>query len=248
MHLEEFSQGNSLFHKVDPRIKIIVFLPLVFVVALSQSIAAGITSLLFAILCIILARIALRSLLSRLILANTFIFFLWLTLPFSIEGKVLLSFGRFNFSMEGMIYALTITLKANAILFFTLSILGTSEIFSLAHAMFHLRMPKKLVYLFFFFYRYISVLEREYNKLLSAVKVRAFSPQTSLHTFKTYAYLTGMLFVNSYERSERVHQALLLRGFRGDFPLISHFQLRKMDLLFAIAIFSITLFLLMIWK
>ncbi|MFC1645839.1 cobalt ECF transporter T component CbiQ [Candidatus Omnitrophota bacterium] len=248
MHLEEFSQGDSLFHKIDPRIKIVVFLPLVFVVALLQSIVAGIISLLFAVLCIILARISLRPLLNRLIVVNIFIVFLWLTLPFSIEGKVLFSFAGLDFSRQGLIYALAVTLKANAILFFTVSILGTSEIFSLAHALFHLKAPKKLVYLFFFFYRYISVLHREYDKLLSAVKMRAFSPRTDFHTFKTYGYLVGMLFVNSYERSQRIYQALVLRGFRGDFPLLSHFQLRKKDLLFAIVMFSITVSLLMIWK
>ena len=186
--------------------------------------------------------------LSRLLVVNFFIIFLWLTLPFSINGEPLFSFVHLKYSWQGFIYTFCITLKANAIFLFTISILGTTEIFSLAHALAHLKVPKKLIHLFFFFYRYISVLHGEYEKLLSASKIRAFSPTTSLHTWKTYSYLAGMLFVRSYERSQRVYQALILRGFKGEFPLISHFRMRKEDFLFAFSMLGVIVFLLRMWK
>jgi len=247
MHLEEFSQGHSFFHRLDARIKFIVFLPLVFVIALFQNIATGFLSLFLAVIFILLARIPFDSLFRRLVVVNLFVLFLWLALPFSVEGEALFSLGRFEFSREGFIYTLSITLKANAIFLFTVSILGTSEIFSLVHALHHLKFPKELTYLFFFFYRYISVLHREYDSLFSAIKVRGFIPRTNLHTWRTYAYLVGMLFIRSYERSRRIYQALLLRGFRGDFPLISHFRLKRKDLLFAFSMYAIIISLI-IWK
>jgi len=244
MHLEEFSAGSSFFHKMDPRIKFIVFLPLVFVIALSKDITLGAVFLLLAVGSIFVARVSLKALLRRLAVVNVFILFLWITLPFSIEGKTLFSLGRFSFSLEGAVYTFGITLKANAIFLFTISILGTTEVFSLAHALLHLKLPRKLIELFFFFYRYISVLHKEYERLFQAVKMRAFSPRTNLHTWRTYAYLVGMLFIRSYERSQRVYQALILRGFKGEFPLISHFKLRKQDVAFAVAAYGIIIFLL----
>lgn len=244
MHLEEFSQGDSFFHHIDPRIKIVCFVPLAFVVALLQNVYAGVASLVCALICVFLAGIKARPLAKRFVVVNIFIMFLWVTLPFSMDGKVLFSLGGFDFTAEGALYTAIITLKANAIFLFTIAILGTSEIFSLAHALFHLKVPKKLVYLFFFFYRYISVLHQEYDRLVAALKIRAFSANTSFHAFKTYAYLVGMLFVNSYERSQRIYQALVLRDFRGDFPLINHFRLRKADFTFcAVMIGMITTFL-----
>ncbi|MDP8234727.1 MAG: cobalt ECF transporter T component CbiQ [Candidatus Saelkia tenebricola] len=244
MHLDEFSEGHSFFHKMDPRVKFIVFIPLVFVIALSKNITAGAISLLLAVIFIFIAKTSLKALLKRLVVVNFFILFLWFTLPFSIQGKALFYLGKYIFSFEGAIYVLSISLKANAIFLFTISILGTTEVFSLAHALLHLKFPKKLIELFFFFYRYISVLHKEYQRLFQAAKVRAFNPRTNLRTYRTYAYLLGMLFLRSYERSQRVYQALILRGFKGEFPLISHFQLRKQDLVFAVFMYGIGIFIL----
>jgi cobalt/nickel transport system permease protein len=218
------------------------------VVALLQNVYAGFASLLCAVICVFFAGIKARPLVKRFVVVNIFIMFLWVTLPFSMDGRTLFSLGRFNFTAEGALYTFIIALKANAIFLFTIAILGTSEIFSLAHALFHLKVPKKLVYLFFFFYRYISVLHREYDRLVSALKIRAFSANTSFHAFKTYAYLVGMLFVNSYERSQRIYQALVLRGFRGDFPLINHFRLRKTDFAFCVITLGMITTFLTIWK
>jgi cobalt/nickel transport system permease protein len=35
---------------------------------------------------------------------------------------------------------------------------------------------------------------------------------------RALATAAGALFIRSYERGERVHQAMLARGFTGDFP------------------------------
>jgi cobalt/nickel transport system permease protein len=239
MHLEEFSEGDSFFHHIDPRIKLVVFIPLAFSIALSRSINIGWAWLFLAVLTIVWAKVSFKAIFGRLLIVNTFILFLWLTLPFSMEGRILIYIGRLKITYQGIIYTLGITLKANAIFLFTISILGTSEIVSLAHALIHLKVPKKIVWLFFLFYRYISVVHREYDRLISAVKVRGFGPKTGLYTYKTYAYLLGMLFIRSYERSQRVYQALLLRGFKGNFPLFSHFRLQRIDIFFCLSSYCI---------
>jgi len=233
MHFDIFSQGNSVFHSLDPRIKILAFIPLIFVVALLQDIWAATCYLILAILFIFIARINLKAISSRLAALNVFIVLLWLTLPFSIPGQAVFTFKDLSFSVEGALYTLVITLKANAILLYTIAIIGSTDVFSLAHALFHLRFPRKLVYLFVFLYRYISVLHAEYDRLRNTVKARSFYPGTNMNTLKTYAYMVGMLFVNSYERSQRIYQALTLRGFRGDFPMLRHFHLHKEDIIFA---------------
>ena len=232
MHLDEFSIGTSFFHRLDPRIKFAVFIPLVFVVALSSNIMVGALFLLLAILCIFLARLSINQIVSRLLVVNVFVLFLWLTLPLSIEGTALFDIGPWHVTTEGVAYTTAITLKANAIFLFTISILGTSEIFALVHALDHFKVPKRLLYLFFFFYRYLTVIHQEYTGVRAAVKARGFVPKTNLHTWRTYAYMVGMLFVKSYERSNRIYQAMTLRGFRGYFPLITHFHIHTYDIIF----------------
>ncbi|MBW1679214.1 MAG: cobalt ECF transporter T component CbiQ, partial [Deltaproteobacteria bacterium] len=68
-------------------------------------------------------------------------------------------------------------------------------------------------------------------KLANAMKIRCFHPRTDIHTYKTYAYLLGMLLIKSYDRSERVHQAMICRGFKGEFWMLDHFSLKKPDVI-----------------
>ena len=63
------------------------------------------------------------------------------------------------------------------------------------------------------------------------MKIRCFHPRTDIHTYKTYAYLLGMLLIKSYDRSERVHQAMICRGFKGEFWMLDHFNLKKSDVI-----------------
>lgn len=248
MHFDIFSEGKSVFHALDPRLKILAHIPLVFIVALLQDARAAMCYLIIAALFIVIARVDLKELLSRLVAVNIFIGLLWLTLPFSIDGRAFFVFNGLSFTYEGAMYTLVITLKANAILLFTIALIGTTEVFSLAHALFHLKFPRKLVYLFVFLYRYISVLHEEYDRLTNTAKARSFSPRTDINTLKAYAFMVGMLFINSYERSQRIYQALQLRGFRGDFPMLRHFHLHKADIIFSIVMVLIIFMRIILWN
>jgi cobalt/nickel transport system permease protein len=239
MHLEEFAEGNSLLHHLDPRVKFLTLPPFIILTAVAEGLVLPLYALGVSIGLIAMARLNIRKLFNRLAVVNTFVLLLWIIIPFSYSGTEVFSVGPFSATREGVGYVLSITLKTNAIVLATIAILGTSEVFSLAHALVHLRVPEKLVYLFFFFYRYISVLHEEYVRLKRAMAVRCFSPGTNLHTYKSYAYLIGMLLVRSYERSQRIYQAMLCRGFEGKFPLMRHFSFSTKDMVFCVFMFSV---------
>jgi cobalt/nickel transport system permease protein len=243
MHLEEFAEGTSFFHRLDPRVKFVSLMPYVIVVAVMKDPIYPAPALLLSFLMILVARIDMKKLLNRLAAVNIFILLLWVFLPFGYPGEAVLHIGPLGASREGILFALSVTLKANAIVLATIAILGTSEVFSLAHALVHLKVPNKLVYLFFFFYRYISVLHEEFTTMKRAISVRAFRPKSNMHTYRTYAYLVGMLIVRSYDHSQRIYNAMLCRGFTGKFPVITHFHMHTRDYLFAIFMMVTTLFL-----
>ncbi|MBF0536723.1 MAG: cobalt ECF transporter T component CbiQ [Nitrospirae bacterium] len=232
MHLDVFAEGDSPLHRVDPRIKFLAFSPLVCVVALTQGIQRPLYALSIACVLTVIARVNAGLLMERMMVVNAFIMPLWVFLPIGTPGRAVISAGTIVVTSEGGLLALSITLKTNAIALMTVAVLGTSEVLSLTHALLHLRFPVKLVYLFFFCYRYIGLLHEEYQRLRRAITIRAFRPRTNLHTYKTYAYLVGMLLVRSYERSQRIYQAMLCRGFTGKFPLLRHFYLKTSDYVF----------------
>jgi cobalt/nickel transport system permease protein len=62
------------------------------------------------------------------------------------------------------------------------------------------------------------------------MKARAFRPAFSLHTYRSYANLVGMLLVRSVDRAERVHAAMLCRGYTGRFWFHDHFRFTRLDL------------------
>jgi cobalt/nickel transport system permease protein len=235
VHLEEFAEGTTLLHRVDPRVKFLAGGPLMLMVAVMTDVRGPLVASGLAGALAIMARLDGRKLLVRLAAVNAFVLLVWVFLPVSLPGETILALGPVTVSREGVAYALGITLKANAIVLLTIAVLGTSDVMSLAHALVHLRAPRKLVYLFFFFYRYVSVLHEEYTRLRRAMAVRGFRPRTDSHTYRSFGTLVGMLLVRSHERSERVYRAMLCRGFHGHFPVARHFHLHRHDLAFGAA-------------
>ncbi|MCI4625933.1 MAG: cobalt ECF transporter T component CbiQ [Candidatus Magnetoovum sp. WYHC-5] len=245
MHLEIFSEGNSLLHKVDPRIKLVTFIPIVFIIATTKDLITCTLALAVAGIFVAIAKLNIRKIAERIVMVNLFILLLWLFIPFSYTGHEIARIGALSISKEGVYSTTLITFKANAIFIFTITMLGTSRVFSLAHALLHLKVPVKLVYMFFFCYRYITLLHEEYERLIRAALIRGFKPKTNIHTYKTYAYLAGMLIVRSYERAERIYKAMLCRGFTGKFPIMIHFQLKNLDYMFVFSMMAVIIMLIM---
>jgi cobalt/nickel transport system permease protein len=243
MHLEPFAEGKSFIHSLDPRIKIIGLLPFITFVAVSDKIKVSLLSLILGICLMFLSKLNFKILISRLYIVNIFILFLWVVLPFTFPGEKVFSVGSLTASKEGFIYVFNITLKTNAIILSTIALIGTIPVFKITHALRHLKIPKKLVMLFFFCYRYLTVLHRDYNVLYNAMKVRAFKPKNSLQTYKGYAYLISMLIMKSYEHSQRMYNAMLCRGFNGKFPILNKFKAKRIDYIFLFLMFFITLLL-----
>ncbi len=161
---------------------------------------------------------SLRQSLRRLLLANFFIVFLWLTVPFSVAGQVLYAVGPFTLTRDGLLLALTLTLKSNAMLLVFFALVASLPLPQLGSALSALHCPRRLTALLLVTYRYVHVLSDEWHTLRTSAMLRGFEPKTNLATYKTYAMLTGLLFIRSWDRSMRIWEAMRLRSFSGQFP------------------------------
>lgn len=246
---EEFSSGDSFVHRLDPRIKTVIAILFSIVVAVADRFSVLLLGLLFSIGLIAIARLSIKEISYRLLIVNGFILLLWVFLPFTFPGEILFSLGKLNASKDGVMYALLITTKSNTIILACIALLATSSIFTLVYALRHLYIPEKLIHLFFFCYRYIHVIHLEYVRLMNAMKIRCFKPKTNMHTYRTYAYLVGMLLLKSYDRSERVYKAMLCRGFKGKLWVLDRFSLKKSDLVTGIMMLLYVIVLVLLqWK
>ena len=233
MITEPFAIGESLIHRLDPRIRLILTVLYSFVVALSYHFSVLIPALVLSSILILISRIRIQQVLKRLVIVNTLILLLWLLLPFTFKGETLARIGSFAIYRPGVILAAQITLKSNAILLAFIALIATMSLATLGHALHRLGVPEKIVQLLLMTYRYVFVIEQEYQRLIRAAKIRGFRPGTNANTYRTYSYVIGMLFVRAAARAERVHQAMLCRGFSGKFYSLQEFQINSASWVFA---------------
>ena len=232
---DELYMGDSIIHRLDPRVKLICCGFFSIVMAVCRTWDALLVGLFFTVIWVFMAKLPLAKVVTRLIMVNGLIGVLWVIIPFAVRGEVIFSLGPFTATREGIAYALQITVRSNAIILALLSLLATSSLFSLGHAMGKLGFPDKAVQLLLFAYRYIHVIHMEYRRLMNAIRVRGFRPRTNFHTYKTYAYLVGMLLVKSYDRAERIRRAMLCRGFNGKYYDLTEYRLHTTDIVLGVS-------------
>lgn len=194
----------------DPRTRIVAATGAAFCISFVRSIPVAGLCLAAALAVAVALRLPARPLLKRLAAANVFILFVWLTVPLTAPDPA-----------EGARLALRITLKCNAILLSLFALTDGISLPRLGCALERLRLPPKLVFLFLFTCRYIHVVGDEWRRLRTAAKLRGFRPGTGLHTCRTVGAMLGLTFVNAIDRSKRVYEAMLLRGFTGSFRTVA---------------------------
>jgi len=212
---EPFAYGKSVIHKIDPRYRVVAAALLSVIIAVLTGIEALLAAITIAGITLAAAKLNPRAVAGRLAVVAGFLFLLWLVLPVTHPGTVFYTLGPLTLSCEGVLLATRITLKSFAILSLLIALVSTMSVATLGNALNSLGVPGKLTQLLMVSYRYIFVIEQEYQKLQRAAKIRGFQPGTNLHTYRTYAYLAGMLFVRASLRAQRVYQAMLCRGFTG---------------------------------
>lgn len=238
MNGEEFTIGGSRIHRTDPRAKIFAAFYFSMVVAVSERFTTLLPAACLGVILLIAAGLPLKKVFDRLLKVNVLVLVLWFFLPFTYGDQPLFSIGPMVGTREGVHYAAIITIKSNTIILALLSLVATMSVFTLGRSLQFFRVPDKVVYLLFLTFRYTHVLFQEYNRLLSAIKIRGFRAGNNVHTYRTYAYLVGMLFIKSYDRAERVRAAMLCRGFKGKLYSLNEFRFQKWDGVFLLVMLS----------
>lgn len=236
---EPLSLGTTWIHGLDARFRLVACLALSLVAAVAVTPRAPLVVLGAGFVLTGLSRPPLGVALRRLVAVNAFAAFLWLVLPFTTPGASAGTVFGLTATRPGIALALVITLKTNAIFFCILALLATIQAPALGRAMAALGVPDKFAFLFLFTYRYLHVINEEYGRLATAARLRGFGPATTLHTYRTYAALVAMVLVRAFDRSRRVYQAMVLRGFTGRFPSLETFAARRGDVLFLVCCLSV---------
>lgn len=157
-------------------------------------------------------------------------------LPFIIPGSVLISFAALNLTVSepGMVRFLSIVIRTLVAVQAGILLTATTPFPDLTWAMCSLSVPRPLVAVIAFMYRYIMVLADEALRLVRARASR--SPEIPGKTKPSIVWrgqvtgsMIGSLFLRSLDRSERVYGAMASRGYDGEMRTFSTFQMRGSD-------------------
>lgn len=115
----------------------------------------------------------------------------------------------------GLLAVVLLLLARNSLAFLAVITLSTKTGFApLLRSLQRFGAPSVLVGTLYFMYRYVHVLSDERDRMLQARRARSFGRSGRLE-WPLLAGLIAVLFLRSLERGERVHDAMLSRGWDG---------------------------------
>ncbi|GEL78037.1 energy-coupling factor transporter transmembrane component T family protein [Tenuibacillus multivorans] len=222
----QYIPGESLIHRLDPRLKIVMVFIYVIVVFTSETFISYLVLFAFAFLSTLLTRIPLKFVIKGLkpvwwLIAITFVLHVLLTRT----GEVWIEIIGFPIYKESIIQAVKISVRFFLlILMTTILTLSTTPIAitdaveSLLHPLKKIKFPvHELALMMSISLRFIPTLMQEADKISKAQASRGLDFRTGKIKDRVQAIIPLILplFVNAFKRAEDLAIAMEARGYQG---------------------------------
>ncbi|WP_327435956.1 cobalt ECF transporter T component CbiQ [Streptomyces sp. NBC_01201] len=214
-----YRHGHTPVHELPPHCKLAAVLCFVVAVVSTPREAVWAFALYAALLAAVaaVARISPGFLLKRLVIEVPFVAFA-LLMPFVVPGEQTELLGV-SVSVPGLWGAWNVLAKGTLGVAASVILASTTDLRALLLGLQRLRLPPLLVQIASFMIRYGDVISDELRRMSIARRSRGFEASGVRH-WGVLAKTAGALFIRSYERGERVHLAMVSRGYTGTMPVI----------------------------
>lgn len=229
-----YHHEHSAVHRLAPEAKVAGALAFVISAAVTPATAGWAFLAHAAVLLAVVraARLRYGFVARRALVVLPFLLFIVL-IPFVASGERTEVLGL-SVSAEGLVAARTILAKALIGVTTSVLLAATTETPAIMRGFARLRVPAVLTTIATFMLRYLEVLTGELGRMRTAMTARGYDPRW-LWQAKPVAQSAGALFIRSYERGERVHAAMLARGFTGEMPVLDERRATAREWLLAAA-------------
>jgi cobalt/nickel transport system permease protein len=209
--------GHSPLHRAPAHLKLVGLLGFMLVVVATPRTWFPVFAVYLALVVAVigLSRVPASYLLRRMVVEVPFVVFAVL-MPFVATGPRVDVLGV-PMSEPGLLAAWALLAKGTLGVMASLTLAATTEPRDLLLGLQRLRFPDQLVQIMGFMIRYLEVVAAEMHRMRVARESRGFNARSPRH-WPVLARSAGALFVRSYERGERVHLAMLSRGYTGSLP------------------------------
>jgi cobalt/nickel transport system permease protein len=209
--------GHSPVHRAAAHHKVLALLAFVLVVVATPKdwfpAYGGYLLVIAAVIAV--SQVPPTYILKRMVVEVPFVVFAVL-MPFIATGPRT-EFLGLTVSEPGLLAAWALLAKGTLGVMASLTLAATTEPRDLLIGLERLRLPHQLVQIMGFMVRYLDVVTDEMRRMRIARESRGFTARNPKH-WPVIARSAGALFIRSYERGERVHLAMVSRGFTGRLP------------------------------
>ena len=209
--------GHSVVHRAPAHVKLVLLVSFMLVVVATprEWYLAFVGYLLVLLAVIRVSGVPYRYLAKRMLIETPFVVFAVLV-PFIAEGPRTDVLGV-SVSQPGLVAAWGLIVKGSLGVLASLTLAATTDPQDVLVGLRRLRMPDLIVQIMGFMLRYLEVVTAEMGRMTTSMKSRGSNPRSPRH-WPVLASSLGALFIRSYERGERVHLAMLARGYDGTLP------------------------------
>ncbi len=241
MSLEELTILDTPIHRLHPAIKLLsTAIYLVMVISFgNEQISGLIVFFFYPVLLMALGEIPLKSLLSRLLIALPFTIFAGISNLF-VSREVVMYLGGAVIT-KGMITFVAILLKTLLSVSAVLILIATTSMNELLYGMLYFHIPTILVMQITMTFRYLGVLLGEVSVMYHAYILRA--PREKGIKLADMGPFLGQLIIRSFDRAERIYQAMKCRGFEGGFHFSKRGKVPALQWTYLVILCGILLFL-----
>jgi len=229
LDLETISRRNGWLQSADPRFVFVLLISLLVVAVLLKNPLSLLAVIIFANAMALTSRVPMRWYLKRVWLFIP-LFTVMILLP---SMTNLITPGRMvgqsislldttvYFTLEGLLYALTFTLRVGAAVSLSILLVASVEWSKLMRALAQLGFPSSFITILDMAYRYIHVLLDTVANMFMARKSRMVGKPTTAELRNIGGSSVASLFSKSLHMSEQVYLAMLSRGYAGDPKILS---------------------------
>jgi cobalt/nickel transport system permease protein len=229
-HLKVDSQRQTFWHRLAPQSRILCVLILLLAIVLTPN-GHWLTWYIYAaaILGVLLSsQVTLSVLCRRIALESAFVGVVLLGTLFREGGTVVWQWGWIKITTVGLMVLGSVSFKALLSLLLLNLLTLTTPVPILLNALAILRTPPLLIAILASMYRYIGVLIEEFNAMRKAAVSRNLMSSKRWQRL-VIGNMIGSLFIRTYERGDRIHQAMLSRGYQGLPPLLEPLKMKRRD-------------------
>ncbi len=214
-----FLSGNSPVHRLPPHVKVLAALLFVCcVVVTPREVFWAFGGYLLVLTGVWVVASIPPGWIARRALIETPFVVLAVLLPFA-EGGQRVHVAGVSLSVTGLLAGWNIVIKGTLGVLTSLTLAATTMPRDLLIGLQRLRVPSTITTIATLMLRYFEVIVGEARRMRIARISRGHDPRLLWQVGAT-ARGVGSLFLRSYERGERVHLAMLARGWNGTMPVL----------------------------